>query len=149
MTITVMESMECLKWLKNTNTYNARLVFITTEGQWSRRHQVPLTRDFQALHASLQAISTFSPVSSLSSNGLRMHVCVCLCTEWTDMWIYSNVVHTSSSFLPPPPTRPHTHSQTIWGQQTEGAESGYHKCAHERVSRGLRELPLKHHGSWT
>ena len=25
------------------------------------------------------AISTFSPVSSLSSNGLRMRVCACLC----------------------------------------------------------------------
>ena len=50
----------------------------------------------------------FNNSYSLSSNGLRMHECVCLCIHWHSMeWtdnMYTDVVHTSSS--PPPP---HTH----------------------------------------
>ena len=59
------------------------------------------------------AMSTFSPVGSPSSNGLRMRVCVCLCQCSTGIVRnvelicgYANVVHTSSSF------RPHTHTHT-------------------------------------
>ena len=59
------------------------------------------------------AISTFSPVGSLSSDGLRMGVCVCLCIYSTGIvrnkliCEYANVVHTPSSF------RPHTHTHTL------------------------------------
>ena len=53
----------------------------------------------------------FNNSYSLSSNGLRMHECVCLCIHWHSMeWtdnMYTDVVHTSSS--PPPPHTPHTH----------------------------------------
>ena len=83
------------------------------------------------------AMSTFSPVGSRSSNGMRMCVCVCVCmcvcvcvwTEWTwsmhyfgistDQFIlcYASVIHTS--------THTRTHPQTIWGQRTDGAKSGY------------------------
>ena len=59
------------------------------------------------------AISTFSPVSSLSSDGLRMHVC--LCRDSTGIIRlelicgYANIVHTSSFH---PHTYTHTHSTT-------------------------------------
>ena len=59
------------------------------------------------------AISTFSLVGSLSSNGLRMRVCVCsLCGIVRSELIcgYASVVYTSSSF--PPPTQTHTHTHT-------------------------------------
>ena len=50
----------------------------------------------------------FNNSYSLSSNGLRMHECVCLCIHWHSMeWtdnMYTAVVHTSSSSPPP-----HTH----------------------------------------
>ena len=47
---------------------------------------------------------------------------------------YANVVHTSSSFRPH--TRTHTHSHTIWGQQTNGAKSG-----HCRLLPGIAYVP--------
>ena len=57
------------------------------------------------------AMFTFSPVGSLSSNGLRMRVCVYLCVNigitWNELICgYANIVHTSGSF------RPHTHTHT-------------------------------------
>ena len=55
------------------------------------------------------AISTFSPIGSLASNRLRMHVCLCLvqCTDIVQNELicgYVNVVYTSSLF------HPHTHT---------------------------------------
>ena len=54
------------------------------------------------------AISMFSPISSLSSNGLRMRVCMYSTATVQKELIcgYVNVVHTSSSFCP------HTHSHS-------------------------------------
>ena len=54
-------------------------------------------------------ISPSKPVSSLSLNGLRMRVLgyiTGMVRNEVIMWIYANVVHTSSSF------RPHTHTHT-------------------------------------
>ena len=54
---------------------------------------------------NMSVISTFSPVSSLSSNGLRMCVCVCLWIVRNELIHgYASVVYTLSSF------RPHTHT---------------------------------------
>jgi len=49
------------------------------------------------------AVSTFSPVGLLSSNGVSMHACVYLGVYMGIVWNelirgYANVVHTSSSF---------------------------------------------------
>ena len=57
-----------------------------------------------------QAISTFSPIGSLSSNGLRKHVCVYSTGIVRNELIcgYANVVHTSSSFH----THTHAHAHT-------------------------------------
>jgi len=94
---------------------------------------------------------TFSPVSSLSSNGLRMRVCVRVRVYSTGkvrnelICGYVNVVHTSSSFRPHTHThtythtnthtqcihthtQTHTHSHTIWGPQTDRAKIGH--CPH-------------------
>ena len=66
------------------------------------------------------AISTFSPVGLPSSNGLRMHVCMCLwhwhSTEWTDMLICQG----SAYFKFIPYTHTHTFSYHLrtanrWG----------------------------------
>ena len=55
---------------------------------------------------NMSVISTFSPVSSLSSNGLRMCVCVCLWIVRNELIHgYASVVYTLSSF------RPHTHTK--------------------------------------
>ena len=51
-------------------------------------------------------MSTFNPIGSLSSSGLRMRVCMCLCIHSTGIVRkelvggYANAVHTSSSFCP-------------------------------------------------
>ena len=75
------------------------------------------------------AMSTFSPVGSRSSNGMRM--CVCVCTEWTWSMHYAGI-STAYQFIPYyvnailyTQAHAHTHPQTIWGQQTDGANSGY------------------------
>ena len=57
----------------------------------------------------------WNPVASLSSNGLRMCACVCLCITLAQYGMnsqlcgYANIVHTSSSFH----THTHTHTHTF------------------------------------
>ena len=103
------------------------------------------------MQVACEAMSTFSPVGLLSSDGLRMRVCVCLCTDSTGIIRnelicgYASVVHTSSSFCPHTcahacmhsrmcarmcahthtHVHTHTHSHTIWGPQTHGAKIGH------------------------
>ena len=61
------------------------------------------------VHTHTQTISTFTPVGSLSLNGLRMRVCVYSTGIVRNELIcgYANVMHTSSSF------RPHTHTHIL------------------------------------
>ena len=47
-----------------------------------------------------KAISTFSPVGSLSSTGLRMRVCVCLCIALNELIRgYASVVYTLPTII--------------------------------------------------
>ena len=71
--------------------------------------------------------TSFSPVGSLSSDGLRMHVCMCLCTcacvqhwnsmKWTDMWICQR--STYFKFIPSTHTHTHTHTFSYYLTQFE------------------------------
>ena len=73
-------------------------------------------------YARLWAMSTFSPVGSRSSNGVR--ICVCVWTEWTWSMHYAGI--SAHQFTPYYATQAtHAHPQTIWGQRTDGAKSGY------------------------
>ena len=68
-------------------------------------------RIFFSVQGEFSAISTFSPVGSLSSDGLRMRVCVCLCVAWNELIReYASVVYTLSSFRPHTHTHTHTHT---------------------------------------
>ena len=75
------------------------------------------------IYIYIQAISTFSPVGSLSSNGLRMRVCMCLWHWHSTEWTYMLICQGSAYFKFIPYT--HTHSHTIWGLRTDGAKSGH------------------------
>ena len=86
----------------------------------------------------MTAMSTFSPVGSRSSNGMRMCVCVCVCVcvdgmnlKYTVHWHIHISVH---SILCQCYTQAHahTHPQTILEQQTDWAKSGY--CPAEGLS---------------
>ena len=83
----------------------------------TRKHsgQNDVTMNFTVMRSLIDkpmAISTFSPVSSLSSNGLTMRVCACLCIVRNELIRgYASVVYTLSSFRPHTYTRPHTHTQ--------------------------------------
>ena len=84
----------------------------------------------------MTAMSTFSPVGSRSSNGMRMCVCVCVCVDgmnlkYTVHWHIHISVH---SILCQCYTQAHAHMhpQTIWGQRTVGAKCGY--CRHDRIT---------------
>ena len=95
------------------------------------------------------AVFTFSPISSWSSNGMRMCACVCMCVcvcvcvcvcererervhcGWNELEVCNTLAcpHISSFHTLPVYTHKHTHTHThphtIWGQQTNGAKSGY------------------------
>ena len=64
------------------------------------------------------AISTFSPIGSLSSNGLRMRVCVCVLVYstgivWNELICgYASTVNTSGSFHTHTHMHAHTHTHT-------------------------------------
>ena len=65
-------------------------------------------------------MSIFRPVGSV----LRSFENVCVCTEWT--WSMQYVGISTYQFIPCyTQAPPHTHPQTIWGQQTDGTKSGY------------------------
>ena len=69
------------------------------------------------------AMSTFSPIGSWSSNGMRMCVCASLCAcvcGWNELEACAMLAYPHVSVH-----SVHTHPQTIWGQQTDGAKSGY------------------------
>ena len=74
-----------------------------------------ITQSWQQSEIDTWAISTFSPVGSLSSNGLRMRVCVCTCIAlaqygmnwYVDMPTYCILqVHSVN-------THTHTHTHTF------------------------------------
>ena len=82
------------------------------------------------------AKSTFSPVSSLSSDGIN--VCVCVCMEWTwsvhyigistyqfILYYASVYTHMHACIWVQTHARICTHFHIIWGQQTNGAKSGH------------------------
>ena len=90
--------------------------------RWSDKTETALTKRLQITLIFL-AMSTFSPVGSRSSNGMRM--CVC---GWNELEICTTLAYPHiSSFctMPVPQAHTHTHPQTIWGQWTDGAKSGY------------------------
>ena len=69
------------------------------------------------------AVSAFSPVSSLPSNGLRMRVCACLCIVRNELIVirgYASVVYTLSSFYPHTRTHACTHTHTHTKREGEG-----------------------------
>ena len=70
----------------------------------------------------IPAISTFSPINSLSLNGLRMHTYMCVYACVFNTGIVHNELYTHTH------THTHKHSHTICGQQTNGAKSGH--CHH-------------------
>ena len=85
------------------------------------------------------AMSTFNSISSQSSDGMRMCMCVCVCVcvracmhtcvcvdgmnlKYAVCWHIHISVH---SILCQCCTQAHIHPQTICGQQTDRAKSGY------------------------
>ena len=95
------------------------------------------------------AMSTFSPVGSPSSNGLRMRVCVCLCQCSTGIVRnvelicgYANVVHTSSSFRPH--THTHTHARTHAHTHTHARAAYTHTHTHARTHTHTHALTHTH-----
>ena len=52
---------------------------------------IHINTDLYAYMHTYTAISTFSPTGSLSSDGLRVHLCLCMwhwhSTEWTDIYM--------------------------------------------------------------
>ena len=73
------------------------------------------------------ALSTFSRVGSLSSNGLSVHVLVYSSGIVQNELIcgYASVVHTLSSLRAHTHACTHIHFRTIWGPQTDGTKSGH------------------------
>ena len=71
------------------------------------------------------AMSTFSPIGSRSSDGVRMYMCVwnklevCATLAFIRIWVHSLLCPCIHK------THTHMHPQTIWGQWTDGAKSGY------------------------
>ena len=84
----------------------------------TREHsgQNDVTLNFTVMRSPIDkpmAISAFSPVSSLSSNGLTMRVCACLCIVRNELIRgYASVVYTLSSFRPHTRARAHTLTHT-------------------------------------
>ena len=77
------------------------------------------------------AMSTFSPISLQSANGMRMCVCVCVCVCWRNelkvctMLAYIAVHSVLCQCCTDTSTCTHASSETIWGQQTDRTKSGY------------------------
>ena len=110
---------------KNSSVYE-NIVFIhVCKRKWSsmsgKGHPALVKLEFTAM-------STFSPVGSLSSNCMRMCVCVCVCVDGMNLkYVLRWHIHMyiSSFRTMPVQTHAHTHLQIIWGQRTDGAKSGY------------------------
>ena len=82
----------------------------------------------QYFRTYLQAVSTFSPISLWSRNGMCVCVCVCVCVmnlKYALNWHINIIFISSFRTVPVPQAHAHMHPQTIWGQWTDGAKSGY------------------------
>ena len=90
------------------------------------------------------AISTFSPVGSLSSNGFRGCTCACACVSvaLAEYGMNCYVCQRSACFKFIPSTHTHTtYFHTICGLRTDGAKSGLCRPCQSIPSCKHRPLP--------